>query len=218
MSDEPRDQSREPGAPDESVSQEERPVEKPAETGESDESPPEDTAAPVVPQADAAGGSDEGGQDAAAESSGDEVDDRVDVEAAAREEEAAKEKAAAEAQAKAEEAARKKAAHEAAEAAKAPWERDPVVPEWEDADDDALAQALRQKHPEAIESTRRFAGDLTIEVRREDIQKVCATLKEEQGYLLPVDVCGAHYPDRPSPGLLDRTLSTRRDVRQSASP
>ena len=22
------------------------------------------------------------------------------------------------------------------------------------------------------------------------------TLKEEQGYLLPVDACGAHYPDR----------------------
>jgi NADH-quinone oxidoreductase subunit C len=111
---------------------------------------------------------------------------------------AAKEEAAAEAQAKAEEAARKKAAHAAAEAAKDPWERDPAVPEWEDADDDPLAQALRQKHPEAIESTRRFAGDLTIEVRREDIQKVCATLKEEQGYLLPVDVCGAHYPDRES--------------------
>jgi len=112
------------------------------------------------------------------------------------EEAAAQAKAAAEAEAKAAAAAKKKAAHEAAEAAKDPWERDPVVPDWEEADDDPLVEALRSKHPISITSARSIAGDLTLEIRRGDICQVSATLKNDQGYLLPVDICGAHYPDR----------------------
>ena len=115
--------------------------------------------------------------------------------AAAEAEERAK--AAAAAKAKAEAAAKAKAAREAAEAAKPPWERDPQTPEWLEADDDPLARTLRERHADAIESTRTFAGDLTIEVRRADIADVCATLKQE-GFTLPVDICGAHYPDRES--------------------
>ena len=108
----------------------------------------------------------------------------------------AKAKAAAAAKAKAEAAAKAKAAREAAEAAKDPWERDPVVPDWEEADEDPLVTALRDKHPESIESARSFAGTLTLSIRRDDVRDVCATLKEEQGYLLPVDICGADFPDR----------------------
>ncbi len=109
----------------------------------------------------------------------------------------AKAKAAAEAKAKAEAAAKKKAEHEAREAAKPIWERDPVPPEWEEADDDPLSQLLRERHPDSIESTRTLAGDLTIEVATADICDVCSTLKAE-GFTLPVDICGAHYPDRES--------------------
>lgn len=113
-----------------------------------------------------------------------------------QDETAAKAEAAAAAKAKAEAAAKAKAAHEAAEAAKDPWERDPQAPEWIDADADPLVESLRGSHPEAIESARSLAGDLTLEVRRDEIRDVCATLKNEEGYLLPVDICGAHYPDR----------------------
>ena len=55
---------------------------------------------------------------------------------------------------------------------------------------------MRTRHPASIDSARRLAGDLTLEVRRDDVREVCATLKGEEGYLLPVDICGAHYPDR----------------------
>jgi NADH-quinone oxidoreductase subunit C len=119
----------------------------------------------------------------------------ADPEAAAADEAAAKAKAAAAAKAKAEAAAKAKAAHEAAEAAKQPWERDPVAPEWKAADDDPLVAALSERHPEAIESARTLAGDLTLGVAREAIAEIARSLKDE-GFVLPVDICGAHYPDR----------------------
>ena len=109
---------------------------------------------------------------------------------------AAKAKAAAEAKAKAEAAAKAKAAREAAEAAKDPWERDPVPPDWVAAEDDDLVVSVRTRHPASIDAARTLAGDLTLEVQREDIREVCSTLKAEEGYRLPVDICGAHYPDR----------------------
>jgi NADH-quinone oxidoreductase subunit C len=106
------------------------------------------------------------------------------------------EKAKAEAAAKAREAAAKaKAAHDAAEAAKPAWERDPAVPQWTDAAADPLAQALRARHGESIESARSFAGDLALKVKREAIREVAATLKAE-GYTYLVDICGADYPKR----------------------
>jgi hypothetical protein len=70
-------------------------------------------------------------------------------EASAEDEAAAKAKAAAAAKAKAEAAAKAKAAHEAAEAAKEVWERDPVAPEWEEADDDPVTRAVRERHPDS---------------------------------------------------------------------
>ena len=118
------------------------------------------------------------------------------AEGAAEDDADAEAKAAAAAKAKAEAIAKKKAAHAAAEAAKEIWERDPVVPDWEAADDDPLVEALRATHPDAIESAQTFAGDLTLVLRRESIRDVCATLKEEHAYILPVDICGADYPDR----------------------
>jgi len=76
------------------------------------------------------------------------------------------------------------------------WERDPVVPEWRDADDDPLAAALREALPEAIRSAKTFAGDLTLDVERERLADVARELKTSHGFSLIVDVCGADYPNR----------------------
>ncbi|MEE8278488.1 MAG: NADH-quinone oxidoreductase subunit C [Thermoanaerobaculia bacterium] len=105
----------------------------------------------------------------------------------------------AEAARKAEAAAVARAEREAAEAAKPPWERDPVTPEWQQADGDSLVTALRAKHPDAIESARTFAGDLVLKVERSSIAEVCESLKSGLGYRLLVDICGAHYPKREGP-------------------
>lgn len=110
---------------------------------------------------------------------------------------AAEEAAATEAaRVKAEAAAQAKAEKAAIEAAKPPWERDPVTPEWQDADGEALVQELRRQHPEAISSARSYAGDLVLEIQREEIRAVCQSLKSEHGYLLLIDICGADHPDR----------------------
>ena len=81
-------------------------------------------------------------------------------------------------------------------AEKPAWERDPVVPEWRDADDDPLAAALRETLPEAILSAKTFAGDLTLDVERERLADVARELKTAHGFTLIVDVCGADYPNR----------------------
>ncbi len=81
-------------------------------------------------------------------------------------------------------------------AEKPSWERDPVVPEWRDADDDPLAAALREALPEAIRSAKTFAGDLTLDVERERLADVARELKTAHGFTLIVDVCGADYPNR----------------------
>ncbi len=113
------------------------------------------------------------------------------------EDEAAEKEAAA--KAKAEAAAKAKAAAEAraaAEAAKPPWERTPQAPEWREADDDPLAAALRQAHGEAVVSARSLADDLVVELAPTALAEVAADLKENHGYRLFVDLCGAHYPQR----------------------
>ena len=81
-------------------------------------------------------------------------------------------------------------------AEKPAWERDPVVPEWRDADDDPLAVALREALPEAIRSAKTFAGDLTLDVERERLADVALELKTAHGFSLIVDLCGADYPNR----------------------
>lgn len=110
--------------------------------------------------------------------------------------EAALAAAAAAAKAKAEAAAKAKAEKEAVEAAKPPWERDPVVPEWSEANEDALVQELRRDHPDAISSARTYAGDLVLDIQREAIRDVCQSLKSGHGYLLLIDICGADHPER----------------------
>jgi NADH-quinone oxidoreductase subunit C len=110
----------------------------------------------------------------------------VDAEAAAK----------AEAEAKAKAAAAKAKALAEAEAAKEPWERDPVAPAFHEADGDQLAEALRASFADAVKSARTFADELVLEIDLGAIQEVGRSLKEEHGFALLVDICGAHYPDR----------------------
>jgi NADH-quinone oxidoreductase subunit C len=93
-------------------------------------------------------------------------------------------------------AAAKKPAHPPEDPNKPAWEKDPVTPEWEEAGDDPLASALKEELGEAIESARRFAGDLTLEVRRESVAEVAASLKAKHRFTYLVDVCGADFPGR----------------------
>jgi NADH-quinone oxidoreductase subunit C len=126
-------------------------------------------------------------------------DSKPDVTPAAEpvEDEAAKKAAAAAAaKAKAEAAAKAKAAKEAAEAAKPPWERDPKVPEWQEAGDDPLVEALASVHGDGLVAARTFAGDLVLDVAPGALRELAADLKQSHGYTLLVDICGAHYPDR----------------------
>ena len=111
-------------------------------------------------------------------------------------EEAKKAAAAAAAKARAEAAAKAKAAKEAAEAAKPPWERDPQVPDWQEAGDDPLVAAMAAAHGDGRVQGRSFAGDLVLDVAPEALRGVAADLKQRHGYTLLVDICGAHYPDR----------------------
>jgi NADH-quinone oxidoreductase subunit C len=100
------------------------------------------------------------------------------------------------AKAKAEALAKKKAAMAAAEAAKPPWQRNPTQPVWEDAEADPLAVELRGEFADTIQGARAFAGDLTLEIERDRIAEVCASLREKHGFTYMVDLCGADYPDR----------------------
>ena len=102
----------------------------------------------------------------------------------------------AEAEAKAKAAAAKAKALAEAEAAKEPWERDPKAPEWEEAGADELATALAASFAEGVVGARKFAGELVLDIGPRAIQKVGRSLKDEHGFTLLVDICGAHFPDR----------------------
>ena len=78
---------------------------------------------------------------------------------------------------------------------KPPWLADPATPEWQDADDDPLAQALVAAHDEAVLSALNFAGDLVLEIASDRIAEVCDGLKG-RGYTMLIDLCGVDYPDR----------------------
>lgn len=85
----------------------------------------------------------------------------------------------------------------------AAWELDPLPPAWRDAMDDPLVVALLEDFDDAVESARSFAGDLTVQVRRDAIAEVCASLKEKHRFLLLVDLCGVdHAPREPRFDLL----------------
>ncbi len=79
---------------------------------------------------------------------------------------------------------------------KSAWEKDPVVPEWQDASSDPLAAAIKDEFGEAIESARSFAGDLAFQVRRDAVAEVAASLKNKHRFTYLVDICGADYPKR----------------------
>jgi NADH-quinone oxidoreductase subunit C len=100
------------------------------------------------------------------------------------------------AKAKAEALRKKKEAEAAAEALKPPWQRNPVTPSWEDAEQDVLAVELRGEFGDAIEGARIFAGDLALEIERDRIAEVCASLREKHGFTYMVDLCGVDYPER----------------------
>ncbi len=76
-----------------------------------------------------------------------------------------------------------------------PWEKKPVTPSWEEADDDPLVQKLRQAADGAILSARRMAGELTLEIERTQIREFCTAVKRE-GFSYFTDLCGAHDPSR----------------------
>jgi NADH-quinone oxidoreductase subunit C len=76
------------------------------------------------------------------------------------------------------------------------WEKDPIVPDWKDAWDDPVAAALKEEFGERIESARTFAGDLTLQIQREAIAEVAASLRTKHKFTYLVDVCGADYPKR----------------------
>jgi len=98
--------------------------------------------------------------------------------------------------AKAAAAAAKAQALAEAEAAKEPWERDPVAPGWQEAEGDPLAEALKSSFGAGVTAARTFADELVFDIKSEAIQAVGKSLKEEHGFALLVDICGAHYPDR----------------------
>jgi NADH-quinone oxidoreductase subunit C len=102
-------------------------------------------------------------------------------------------------EAESEEAKAKAAAAKAkaeAEAAKPPWEKDPVLPDRIEAGDDPLVEALRAAHVDSLLTAQSFAGDLVLEIRPANIREICRSLKENHGFTLLVDLCGAHFPKR----------------------
>jgi len=108
----------------------------------------------------------------------------------------AKAEAEAKAMAKAEAIAAAKAKKAAEEAAKPVWERDPKPPEVVDASGDSLVSDLRAVHGETISSANLIGEDLTLGVDRSGIRELCDSLRNQHGYRLLVDICGADYPQR----------------------
>lgn len=83
------------------------------------------------------------------------------------------------------------------------WEEDPVPPAWRDALDDPLIVALLEDFEDVVEAARSFAGELTVQVRREALVEVCASLKEKHRFLSLIDLCGVdHTPREPRFDLL----------------
>jgi NADH-quinone oxidoreductase subunit C len=59
-----------------------------------------------------------------------------------------------------------------------------------------LVAAQRARFGEGIEAARVYAGDLVLKVTLAVYRELCAALKQEHGYTLFVDLCGAHFPKR----------------------
>ena len=59
----------------------------------------------------------------------------------------------------------------------------------------AVAQAIRERFPDAVVSEHAWRGDDTVVLKREYLVEVCRFLKDdpEMDFKLPVDVCGVDY-------------------------
>ena len=57
---------------------------------------------------------------------------------------------------------------------------------------DVIVQKLKAQFPQSIEATNEFRGDLTVQVRKQDIVKVCEFLKNdaELSFDMVIDLCG----------------------------
>ena len=95
----------------------------------------------------------------------------------------------------------------------APWEREPAAPQWQEAADDPVALALGEALGEALVSARTFAGDLTLEVRREAFRSACAALKEGHDFTLLVVLCGVDFPKREAVEVVVHSKPANRRVR-----
>jgi len=64
-----------------------------------------------------------------------------------------------------------------------------------DLSENVTVRVLKEKHPASVLEAEEKMGYLVITVRREDILKICGTLKEdpETDYNLMLDICGVDY-------------------------
>lgn len=65
-----------------------------------------------------------------------------------------------------------------------------------------LVKAIRAFLGEGVEEVSSFTGkedELTVVVRRDLTHALCRHLKDQHGFNLLADLCGAHYPDRDRP-------------------
>jgi NADH-quinone oxidoreductase subunit C len=79
---------------------------------------------------------------------------------------------------------------------KPPWEDKPVPPAHEEAADDPDVTALREAVEGSVLAADRFAGDVTVTVRREKIPEICRFLKEDRGFAFLVDLTAVDWPER----------------------
>ena len=95
-------------------------------------------------------------------------------------------------------AAAAKAAKAAAEdePPKPPWEAKPVPPAHEDAADDEDVTALSAARPDAVISSDRFAGEVTVAVPLDQLLDTCRWLRDEREFAFLVDLTASDWPER----------------------
>jgi NADH-quinone oxidoreductase subunit C len=57
---------------------------------------------------------------------------------------------------------------------------------------DAIVRRLREQFPDSVDTAAEFRGDLTVQIKKDDIVKVCRFLRDdaELAFDLMVDLCG----------------------------
>lgn len=79
---------------------------------------------------------------------------------------------------------------------KPPWEEKPQPPAHEDATGDPDVVALAAAVPDAVVGADRYAGDVTVTVRRERLREACVHLKGELAFTFLVDLTAVDWPER----------------------